>query len=412
MNHQENLQIILSSYNAWETNDAKAEYVDKLEGLITTYNEAANRGEELVPDSIYDTCIDYLRELKPSSPLLHQVWSEDGEALDEDLDQFLASNPMMSIQTIKSMFDQPLEVFKSKIPRYTIQFIAAIKLNGWGTRIVLRNGHLVKGTSRGRSTNGRDLTEQMKYILGTDYFEEYENYPLVEIRGEVLLPFHNLDEARQFNPDIKSAFTGVSSMLRDSASPEENSLLDFVAYNIFADGLEFETVSDKYNFLQDTGFIIPEHFTVQANRDNIMEVIERVLTEMDIRTTDYEYYTDGTVLSVDEVDIFETFGAEDKFFLGNVALKMGKWAQDGYSGIISHIEWSKGKSKKTPVAILEPPVLTATGNHVTNVPLYAPAYILMLEAYPGNRIHFRYGGEAGVVPTTHDGRLVTDKTNI
>jgi hypothetical protein len=87
-------------------------------------------------------------------------------------------------------------------------------------------------------------------------------------------------------------------------------------------------------------------------------------------------------------------------------------------GKIKNIKWVHGKSKLTPVAQVCDPenpaagVLTATGNTVVNVPLYAPCYILMLEAYVGNFVHFKYGGEAGVIPCLPNGQLVTDKDAI
>ena len=53
-------------------------------------------------------------------------------------------------------------------------------------------------------------------------------------------------------------------------------------------------------------------------------------------------------------------------------------------------------------------VLTAQGNKVRNVPLYEPKNIMILDAYPGEPLNFRYGGEAGVVPCFPDGRLLTE----
>lgn len=405
------LELILTRFNNWDSEAEKEEYVDNLEGLIESYNAAARAGDPIVPDAIYDTCIDYLRELKPDSYLLHQVWSEDDPEtpFDEDLDRHLVAYPMMSIQTVKHIADKPIKDFQAKMPLGTVQVISSMKENGHGVRVIWLDGHLVKGTSRGRSTNGKDLTEQMKLILG-DYCEEFESLGLVEMRGEALLPFHNLDEARKFNPSIKSAFSGVASMIRASATPEETKLLDVVFYDIFCDELEFETLSEKYAFIEDCGFIVPEHMLTEVSRRSLEEDIDSIIAEMDYRTTDYEYYTDGVVLSIDELDLFNEFGAEDKFRLGNLALKMGRWKQDSYSGIVGHIKWENGKSKLTPVAVLEEGVLTATGATVTNIPLYAPCYILLMEAYPGNIIHFRYGGEAGVIPITPDGRLVTDKS--
>ena len=92
--------------------------------------------------------------------------------------------------------------------------------------------------------------------------------------------------------------------------------------------------------------------------------------------------------------------------------------------------WKRGKVKLSPVAIVSENagevsdeefeelgnsvldevqgVLTAQGNRVKRVPLYEPKNILILEAYPGRVLNFRYGGEAGVVPCFPDGRLLKE----
>jgi NAD-dependent DNA ligase len=405
------LELILTRFNNWDSESEKEEYVDILETLIESYNKATRDGNPIVPDAIYDTCIDYLRELKSDSYLLHQVWSADDSdvALDEDLDQHMVRYPMLSIQTIKHITDKPVKEFQSKLPAGTVEVCASIKENGHGGRIVYDNdGFLVKANSRGRSTNGKDLTNQMQLILG-EHNPELAGHGVIELRCEILLPFHNLAEARKHNAGLKSAFSAVASMIRASATPEETRLLDVVVYDIISEHLEFETLSGKFEFLSSCGYLVPEYFTKEISRRTLEQDIEDILLEMDVRTTDYDYYTDGVIVAIDDVDLFNEFGAEDKFRLGNLAIKMGRWKQDAYVGIVGEIKWENGKSRKTPVAVLEEPVLTATGNSVQNIPLYAPLYIMLMEAYPGNPIHFRYGGEAGVIPIMPDGRLVTDK---
>lgn len=403
------LELILTRYSNWESEVERDEYIDKLEALIASYNKAAQQGIEAVPDSIYDTCMDYLRELKPDSHLLHQLWSSDDPSVpfDQYVDRFLVQYPMLSIQTVKHLSDKAVQDFKSRLPVGSVEVVASVKENGHGVRIVWKNGYLEKATSRGRSTNGKDLTRQMKLVFG-EFLDCLEGLGLVEVRGEALLPFSTLAEARKFNPDIKSAFSGVASMIRASATPSEISLLHVLCYDIFSDVIEFDTLSEKFQFLEDSGFYVPTYFTRNISRRTLEADLENIVNDMDLATSDYDYYTDGVVVAVNDLPLFMEFGAEDRIRLGNLALKIGRWRQDGYSGVVKEIKWVEGKSKKTPVAVLEDGVLTATGNTVTNVPLYAPVYILLLEAYPGNVIHFKYGGEAGVVPVTPDGRLVTE----
>lgn len=411
MSTNNRLELIFTRMSNIDNLSDKEELIDNLESMIRDCQIEANKGNELVPDSIYDTLIDYLRLLKPDSEYLSSVWTQDVDKIDDDIDIQLVKYPMVSIQTIKSMADKPLGVFKGLLPVGETDVCVSAKENGFGIRIVLSNGKLIKARTRGRHTNGKDITRQLKLILD-DYYPELEDYNLIEIRGEVVLPFDNFDKARSFNDSIKTPFTGVSSMLRDSATEEETKLLHFVAYDVLSDELEdFETLSQKFAFLEEVGFTVPQYKIMTITRNSFEDDIETILYEMDCYTDSSPYYLDGVVLAIDDIELFNSFGAEEHHRLGNLALKMGKWKQDNYSGIIDHIEWVEGKRKKTPVAVLTDPVMTVSGNTVRNVPLYAPCYILMLEAYPGNVLNFKYGGEAGVIPVTPDGRIVTEVNN-
>lgn len=53
-------------------------------------------------------------------------------------------------------------------------------------------------------------------------------------------------------------------------------------------------------------------------------------------------------------------------------------------------------------------VITASGNTVRRVPLYEPNNMVVLDAYPGHLLHFKYGGEAGVIPCFDDGTPLID----
>lgn len=397
-------------------NDEK--YLDYLETIVSKAQTMAARGEELFPDSIYDTAMELLRTLNPTSPLITNVWSEDSGEFDEDIDRYLPANPMMSINTIKDLNDKGVQDFIDRLPDDypVVTGFASLKENGHGIRVVMRSGEVVRASSRGRSTNGRDITKQLKLIVGQSgvHFDDDDD-TLYELRGELLLPFSNLDAAKSFKSDIKSAFTGVASMIRESATEEETKLLHFVAYDVIADELSFSALSEKYAWLQSHGFEVPMFASFNMTKENAKAVMGGCVEAFAKQAENYDYYTDGVVFGVDNIEIFNNMGSADKYRYGNVALKIGRWKQDLYTGRVLEIKWINGKSKLTPVARVCDPeneavgVMTATGNTVSNVPLYAPCYILMLEAYPGKLINFKYGGEAGVVPCTSDGLLVTDK---
>lgn len=430
--------------------------VEKIEWLISESNQAnLSETEQLIPDSIYDFLVETLKSVKPESNLLSELWEDTGEDTglpaqgtgDESVDQHLARNPMLSIQTIKAWGTPELEKFYEVLEREEFpELFCSYKINGHGIRVVYKDGVLIKAYSRARASEGRDLTRQMINILGEEC-DALSQMGVVEIRGEVALPVNRLEEARKFNPELKSAFSAVSSLLKPSSTLEENLLLGFYAYAFYCDGHEglISTKEDEYNFLLEAGFQVPGFFVLEDKYDilSVEDLLKSVVYEMESGYEAFGLFCDGVVVQINDMASFRMQPLEGKYSLGNVALKVGLWEQNLYSGVVRAIEFTKGKSKRSPVAlvgtviegevredglfdlngdplvsknglhvvdgiIIEEGVLTSQGNRVRRVPLYEPRNILRLDAYPGEGINFRYGGEAGVVPCFPDGRLLTE----
>lgn len=425
--------------------------VEQLERIITTCNDYANRGEQLVMDSIYDRLMEILRQVCPQSELCKYIWEDSDEDLDEsdESDKLFLANPMYSIRTCKSYTcDELLDFVKILPDNKVFEAHLSIKENGHGIRTVYKNGDIYKARSRARASAGRDLTRQAKIFLyeeGVDSVPDLERFDYCEIRGEMVLPFSNLAEAKKYNPEIKSAFSAVASMSRDSASDDEIKLLRFVAYSIYAEGLEFRTKEDEYSYLESLGFETPLSWVVGGlTKDNLLEELPSIVSDCEeaVRPDNngqngYDYYSDGVVFELNDRELFRSMGSDGtKYKYGNVALKVDYWKQDFYVGVVQTILWTKGKSKLSPVAIVaeEPDVirftdygdhayitsldeienqkelgvLTAGGNKVTRVPLYEPNNMLILQAYKGEVINFRYGGESGVIPCFPDGTPLID----
>lgn len=386
--------------------------VELLEALILDCNEAASdvSGETALPDSIYDRLVEILQTASPGNEQLQHLWEGEGDIT--DYSQILVNHPMQSIRTVKS-WEDPLigDLLDSIEP--TESLFLAYKVNGHGVRVVYQEGELVLATSRARASAGRDLTRQMINVLGQRN-PALEGYGMVEIRGELALRFDNLPAARKFNPALKSAFSAVSSLVKPSSSAEENELLDFLAYRIlFESGTEYDSKEEEYDFLQSLGLQVPEFgvVTIAEGEDQLTE-LESALQAFEESYDEFGYFCDGLVVEVNDQNVFRELGTDGaKTNLGNLAFKVGIWKQDMYTGTVSEVIWTRGKSKLSPVALVdvkEGGVLTAQGNRVGRVPLYEPKNILILEAFPGHVINFRYGGEAGVVPCDFAGRTLTE----
>lgn len=425
----------------------QTEQVQKLEEYIRTCNRAMNEGSPIVEDPIWNRLMEILRQVNPDSELCKYIWEDSVEEYD-DSDAIVRNNPMYSIQTVKSFDCDELLNFVKRLPDNTpFDAHVSVKLNGHGIRTKFSNGEFFQARSRARSSAGRDITPQLSAILyecGCDTIDDLSGFELCEVRGELCLPFENLAQARQYNPEIKSAFSGVASMSRDSASEDEWKLLRFVAYEFLAPDMHFQTKQEEYEFLESLGFETPlnwiiEGMTKETLIDDLREIVKDCAREVapSEDNTGYAYYTDGLVFSIDDVEFFRSLGDDGSHYkFGNMALKVEYWKQDDYHGFIQTILWTKGKTKLSPVAIVSTDpddirfkdygdhayildkseienwsdlgVLTSSGNRVKRVPLYEPNNMVLLDAYKGNVLHFRYGGEAGVVPCFEDGTPLLD----
>ena len=399
--------------------------IEELESIILDCNsKMTGTATNAVADSIYDVLYDMLKRVAPESGVLREIWEDDGEIT--EYTDLLVKNPMMSIETAKSYTCKALKNFIERMPEEAGYF-ASYKINGHGIRVVYKNGELVSATSRARSSAGRDLTHHMRVLLG-DRNEKLADYDLVELRGELCLPVDRLDEARSFNAGLKSAFSAVSSLIRPSASDEEIALLDFLCYGFIMDGVSFDTREEEFQQIESVDLSTPQYLLIETiEKNDLPTVIQDVVSAFEDNYEEFGYFCDVVVFECNDRDLFSSLGTEGNHNNGNIALKVGVWEQVSYSGYVQKILWTRGKTKLSPVAIVandpdilleddngeianweELGVLTAQGNKVRRVPLYEPKNILILGAYPGEVIYFRYGGEAGVVPCFADGRLLKE----
>ena len=354
----QNYLFLLRDYADMTTTEDKEAYIESIENFVQECRRAANRGEEMVSDSVYDTAIGLLQKLRPDSPLLSETWSDDtdGDALDQNYDIQVMHNPMMSIHTIKDLSLPEMRAYAERVHAYIesqpgqVYMHASMKMNGHGIRFVYNDGEFVKAHTRARHSAGRDITRAVRMLVPT-HVDEFEGMGIVEVRGELLLPYENMDKAREFKPEIKSPFTGVSAMVRESATDEEIRLLRIVAYAIYSDNIQLGSLSNVYSFLENCGFEVPYSRVVAVSKDDdIVSVAGTIVDDFEAVEQSYAYFTDGVVFSVDSLSALTSMGTEKSYKLGNVALKV----------------------------------------------------------YPGNLIHFRFGGEAGVVPCFSDGTLLTE----
>lgn len=398
------------------------EGIEKLNSLIHSLNESHQTGDSAVSDAVYDRLKSILQDNNSSASSLKVLWDEVEipsdlpQASFDGYDRHLMLHPMQSIKTVKDVSNQDFQNFASFCSTLCsnhgfVDLHFSEKIDGHGIRLVYVNGAFHHASSRARGTQGRDLTPFVKHIIPS-------NIPaqgIVEVRGELCLTLDSYEIALETNPTLKTPFSAVSSLIRPSSSVSDNQLLSFRAYTLFhsEDIPAVTTRTEEYLLLQSYGFETP-HYSTESITEFVETFDDTYASELETLFNDFvdsspnDLYLDGVIVEIDNKDLHASLTSEDIYRNSSLALKIGRYAQGTYSGVIDHIEWTPGRVKLSPVAVLNPPVLTAHGNSVSNIPLYEPVNIYTLSAYPGNVLHFRYGGEAGVVPCYPDGSLLTD----
>lgn len=378
--------------------------IDAFESYFRQLQDAAADGEPLVQDPVYDEYRNILKAVRPESELLKNNWEKDSGEEFKDYDELLKQYGMRSIRTCTTD-DEIRKNFGKVLAELPVEVCTSFKLNGHASRIVYEHGELVSATTRGRYKKGRDITRHLKHVLGT-HNEYLEPYDLVEIRGELIVTYDDFNN--KLKEKCKTPLSSVTSLVRDSVTDDELDMLHFVAYKIIIkDNTDMmPTLADEFEYLDAIGFEIPLYSVNTLNTfSDILEI--RHGFEDVKRAGEFPYDTDGIVMAVNDDSEFYSIGLDGNAFIGNIAIKMGMWECNMYTSTIKDIVWERGKSWFTPKAVVEP-VVTAGGATVTTVPIYNVKVMNKLHLIPGERIHFRFGGETGVQLLTSEGLSVTE----
>lgn len=162
--------------------------------------------------------------------------------------------------------------------------------------------------------------------------------------------------------------------------------------------------------LQAVGFDTPYRELHHIKVSDLVDSLNSIISDWGERYTSgslTDYNCDGIVVAINDNELFYKLGTDGNAFIGNLALKMGAWECNHYRSVIESIEWTQGKQWLVPKAHIKP-VKTTLGQTVYVVPLYNVGVITKLNLQVGSEIHFRFGGETGVMLLTSDGKSVSN----
>lgn len=375
------------------------EKIFKLREKIEKYNYYYYvKNESLISDTEFDLLLKELEKLEGDYPEYKKenTPSENvGSSLKETkFKKIVHKKPMLSLSNSYNIKD--VEQFMERVNKNLenedkkIDYALEVKLDGLSISVIYEKGKLIKAITRGDGEIGEDVTENILEIQTIPkYIKENIN---IEVRGEVVLPLSNFEKLNkkrlENNEEIfanpRNAASGTLRQL-DSNIVKERGLDAYFYFIVDGENYEIKTQEESFRFLNNLGLKttgICEVLSTVEELDQRIEYWAKKREELD-------YETDGLVIKVNELELWEEIGYTTKSPRWAIAYK---FPAKQVTTILKDVTWQVGRTGKvTPVAELEEVELS--GSKVKRASLHNYEEILRKDIRIGDRVFIEKAAE-------------------
>ena len=384
--------------------------------LLKKYSDAYyNENKSLISDYEYDKLLKELEELEKKYP---EYASENSPT--QNVGASVRENKFKKVEHVHPMLSLAnsynsgevldfIERIKKRIGNeQELKYCLEVKLDGLSISLTYEQGKLVRAVTRGDGYIGEDVTENIMQIESV--VKELPQAIDMEIRGEVVLPLENFEKlnaaryekGEELFANPRNAASGTLRQL-DSRIVKERGLDAYFYFLVEAEKLGIKSHSESIKFLESLGIKTTGIFEILENSKQIDERI--IFWEKEREKLPYE--TDGLVIKVDEINLWEEIGYTSKTPRWAIAYK---FPAHQVSTILNDITWQVGRTGKlTPVAELEEVELS--GSKVKRASLHNINEIQRKDIRIGDRVFIEKAAEIipQVVKAIKEDRKGTEK---
>ncbi len=272
-------------------------------------------------------------------------------------------------------------------PKYVVE----AKIDGLSLSLEYRNGHLVRGSTRGDGLVGEDVTANILTVR--DIPHTLPGAPaFLEVRGEVYMPksaFLQLVAQQELEdkPPFKNPRNAAAGSLRqkDPTITARRNLSIFVFNLQQAEGVQLRSHSESLDYLQALGLPVSPYRT---RVDTVEQALEEIRKIGEMRGQ-LAYDIDGAVVKVDDFSQREVLGSTAKFPRWAIAFK---YPPEEKETLLQDIEISVGRTGVlTPTAVFQPILLAGTS--VGRAILHNEDFIREKDVRIGDTILVRKAGD-------------------
>lgn len=379
--------------------DIKKE-IEKLRKKINYYNIKYHEEDSpVVSDYEYDKCMSRLKKLEKENPELVTKDSPTQKIGGKTKKVFEQVTHEVQMQSLQDVFEfEDVEEFVDKVKDEfgeKIQFIVETKIDGLSVSLEYENGKLVRGSTRGDGFVGEDVTDNLKCIK--DIPLTLNSNETIEVRGEVYLPrkeFESINEeleknGKQILANPRNAAAGTLRQLDTELVKKRN--LSIFVFTVLK-GRNFQTDSERLEFLNTLGFKIIEEKKVCNTKSEVIEAIKNIGK---LRDT-LEYDIDGAVINVNDLNIRDEMGQTVKVPKWSVAYKYPPEQKE--TEIVDIVTQVGRTGQVTPMAILKP--VRLAGSLISKTTLHNFDYIEQKDIRVGDIAIIQKAGD--VIPEVID----------
>lgn len=329
--------------------------MERMKELIRLLNEAAKayyqESREIMPNYEYDRLYDELEELerKTGITLSNSPTIRVGYEVLSDLPKEKHPKKMLSL-------DKTKDVGALAAWLGSQEGMLSWKLDGLTIVLTYEEGKLAKAVTRGNGEIGEVITSNAR---------TFENLPLaidfkgeLVLRGEAVISYADFEKINDEITDEGAKYKNPRNLCSGSVRQLNNEItaqrhVQFFAFSLVsADGVEFKTRNEQFDWLAKRGFQVVEHVSVNA------KTISDAVSAFEAKIADNPVPSDGLVLSYNDIEYGRSLGETAKFPRDSIAFK---WQDEIKETTLREIEWSASRTGLiNPVAIFEPVELEGT----------------------------------------------------
>jgi DNA ligase (NAD+) len=361
------------------------------------------KGRPEISDAAYDRLLRELAALEEEFPELRSPDSPSERVSGKVQDAFEEVRHLAPMLSLDSLMDSgEVREFDKRVRKglgeTAYRYVAEPKFDGLSVELVYRDGHFLRGSTRGDGVVGEDVSANLRTIrsLPLSLWTDARPAPgTVAVRAEAIMrlgPFEALN--RRMMEEGKEPFANPRNAASGSLRQLDTSItasrpLDLFAYDVmFSDALALRTQKEALEALLAWGFRVEEQFRLCESVDEVVAYHD----ELEAKRDALDYELDGIVVKVDRRDQQEELGTRSRSPRWAVAFKFQPRQEVTE---VMDIAVQVGRTGKlTPVALLRP--VDVSGVTVSRATLHNQDEVRRKDVRVGDRVRIQRAGD--VIP--------------